>query len=164
MKVLLFILLVFFASLASAGEVLQFECMENYQQLLNPVSAIQDSSGLSNKLKAALPDAVEYKGSLPASCQDELRSSGTLRFIQYKKQLYVLEMTFINTKPMFVHFFSAGTISRMEIAFRKSGYAGTQFSSHINDNLILNYSISKDVNHNYIEQIRYKSMETANYE
>jgi hypothetical protein len=164
MKVSIIILLLFFARPASAVEVLQFECLENYQQLLNPVAEIQDSSGLGNKQKNALPDAVEYKGSLPASCPDELKSSGTLKFIQYKKQLYVLEMTFKNPKPIFLRFFPASTISRMEIAYRKSGYAGSQFLSHINDDLILNYTISTDVNHNYIEQIRYKSIETANYE
>lgn len=164
MKTLLALLLLSFASIASASEVLQFDCLESYQRLLKPVTEIEVSPDAEDSQKISLPEAKEYRGSLPESCEHELQSAGSLRIIQSKNQLYSIEMRFINNKPILMHYFAPNTISRMEVAFKKSGYAGSSFLSHINGNLMLNYFITRDSNRNMIETITYKSKETANYE
>lgn len=164
MKTILILLLVSLANIASASEILQFECLENYQRLLKPVTEIEVSPEIEGSQKVSLPDAKEYRGSLPEACENELQSAGTMRVIQSKDQLYSLEIQFRNNKPIFMRYFSANTVSRMEVAFKKSGYAGTAFLSHINRNLMLNYFITRDGSRNIIEKITYKSRETANYE
>jgi len=96
---------------------------------------------------------MEYRGKLPEACENELESAGTLRIIQSKNQLYSIEMRFINSKPILMRYFAPNTISRMEVAFKKSGYAGSSFLSHINSNLMLNYFITRDGNRNIIEKL-----------
>lgn len=164
MKTMLSLFLVLFAGISSASEILQFECLENYQRLLKPVTEIELYPEIEDGPKILLPEAKEYRGSLPEACENELQSTGTLRIIQSKNQLYSIEMRFRNKTPIFMRYFSPNTISRMEIAFKKSGYAGSSFLSHINSNLMLNYFITRDSNRNIIETITYKSKETANYE
>lgn len=164
MKTIVSLLLASYVGIASSSEVLQFQCLENYERLLKPVTEIELSPDTEDSQKIALPEAKEYRGKLPESCVNELQSAGTLRIIQSKNQLYSIEMQFRNNKPIFMRYFSANTVSRIEVAFKKSGFAGSSFLSHINNNLRLNYFITQDGNRNMIEKITYKSKETANYE
>ena len=149
---------------AFADQGLSLSCLKNYRNLVSPVALIETSPGVPQSPRISLPEAAEYNGNLPENCQSELDSSGMLRIITSKGKLYSVEITLNNRKPVLMKYVMPMALSRMEVAFKKNGSAGTNLMVDIDGNLRFDYYISISPLSNFVEKLHYRSRETSRYE
>jgi hypothetical protein len=87
-----------------------------------------------------------------------------LRIITSKGKLYSVEITLNNRKPVLMKYVTPMALSRMEVAFKKNGSAGTNLMVDIDGNLRFDYYISISQLSNFVEKLHYRSRETSRYE